>query len=139
MRAKKARERELDHYLAPDEVINASESERRRLLSEAVWWAFTHDADADPPDEARRVFQKLKRRNESLFLKQFVLAVLPGPPKEPPLPAPEPERTIDSVIGRKVWNQLLESLAEYENASPGGAQSGGSDAEGPPESQDSRA
>jgi len=111
-RAKKARKRERDHYVPPEEVLNAGESERRRLLAEAVWWAFVNGADAEPPDEARRVMQKLKKQNETLFMKQFVLAVLPAPPKEAPLPPPEQERTEENVLGqaRGRLRKLIEDL-----------------------------
>jgi hypothetical protein len=111
-RAKKARKRERDHYVPPEEVLNAGESERRRLLAEAVWWAFVNGADAEPPDEARRAMQKLKKQNEALFMKQFVLAVLPAPPKEAPLPPPEPERTEERIIGPEMGKlrRLLEDL-----------------------------
>jgi len=111
-RSKKAQKRERDSYAPPAEVVNAGESERRQLLAEAVWWAFVNGADAEPPDEARRVMQKLKKQNETLFMKQFVLAVLPAPPKEAPLPPPEPERTEDNVIGPEM-GRLRKLLEEY--------------------------
>src|SRR5262249_30592219 len=109
-RWKKARKQEQDHYVPPAEVVNAGEREGRRLLAEAVWWVTVNGVDVEPPNELTRMLQTAKKRNESLFLKQFVLAVLPGPPKEAPLPAPEPERTEKVVIGPEMdrLRKLLE-------------------------------
>jgi hypothetical protein len=120
-RAKKARERERNAYEAPAEVSAASESQRRRLLAEAVWWVTVNGVDVEPPDELRRMLQKAKRQNETHFLKQFVLAVLPAPPREAPLPAPEPERTEKAVLGG-----VLDKIEQwFKENSPAGAHSEG--------------
>ena len=111
-RAKKAQERERNAYVAPEEVTNAGESERRRLLAQSVWWVSVNGADVVPPDELTRMLQKAKKRNETQFLKQFALPVLPAPPREAPLPPPEQERTEENVIGPEMekLRQLLNEL-----------------------------
>jgi len=109
-RAKKARKRERNAYAAPKEVSGASDSQRRKLLSEAVWWVTVNGVDVETPDELTRMLQKAKKTNVTQFLKQFALAVLPAPPKEAPLPPPEPERTEERIIGpeMKKLRQWLE-------------------------------
>jgi hypothetical protein len=104
-------------YLPSAEAVSAGESERRRLLAEAAWWVALHPVSVTPPDELRRMLQKVKRANESLFVKQFVLAVLPAPPKEAPLPPPAPERTEARVLG-PVREKLRRLLEEMGSGSP---------------------
>src|SRR5262245_47765498 len=106
--------RQRDHYVPAAEVIAAGESERRRLFAEAAWWVLTHGVRVEPPDELRRVLQRVKRANSLLFLKQ-VLAVMPPPPRESPLPPPEPERTEATVIGPEM-EKLRQLLAELQTA-----------------------
>ena len=103
--------------MPPAEVVNASERERRRLMSEAVWWVCVNGVEVEPSDELRRMLQRQKKRNESLFLKQFALAVIPDPPKEPPLPPPEPPRTEKIVIGAEM-ERLRQFLKELEDLPP---------------------
>jgi hypothetical protein len=81
-------------------------------LSEAVWWVTVNGVDVEPPDELTRMLQKAKKGNETQFLKQFALAVLPAPPKEAPLPPPVPERTEERIIGPEMarLRQFLEEL-----------------------------
>jgi hypothetical protein len=97
-RARKAKLDALNHYVAPPEVLNASDSERRKILAEQVWWAHTHGVDVDPPDEGCRVMQQLKKKHYSLFMKMLFAAV-PSPPREAPLRPPERERTEKEVLG----------------------------------------
>jgi len=106
-RERKARLEALRHYVAPPEVLNASDSERRKILAEQVWWAHTHGADVDPPDEGCRVMQQFKKKHYTLFLKMLFAAV-PGPPREAPLPPPERERTEREVAGN-----VLERIDSY--------------------------
>jgi hypothetical protein len=114
VREKKAQKRERDAFVAPEEVSGASDSQRRKLLSEAVWWVTVNGVDVEPPDELTRMLQKAKKSNETLFLKQFALAVLPAPPKEAPLPPPEPERTEENIIGPEMGrlDKFIDDLSQ---------------------------
>jgi hypothetical protein len=113
-RKNKAKRDARDAYVAPDEVINAGESERRKILSQQIWWADQMGPNVEPPDEGTRVMQRLKRRNFPLFAK-MLLSVLPSPPKEAPLPPPPVERTERVVIGAEM-DKLRQLLSEWEGA-----------------------
>jgi hypothetical protein len=107
-RAKKAKLDALDCYSPPDAVAGAGESERRRLFAEAAWWVAVHGVGVDPPDELRRMLQKLKKKNETLFMKQVLMQSLPAPPREAPLPTPPQPPTKQELVG-----DCREKLAEW--------------------------
>ena len=59
---------------------------RRKRHENAVWWVYWNSVDAKPPGEPERVLQQLKREDPVTFVRQVLMAVLPAPPKEQPVP-----------------------------------------------------
>jgi hypothetical protein len=120
-RARKAKLDALDCYVPPDQVAGAGESERRKLFAEAAWWVAVNGVGVDPPDELRRMLQKLKKKNETLFMKQVLMPTLPAPPKEAPLPPPSSEPTEREVLGDSLeridrYLRTVEDAVKGENA-----------------------
>jgi len=110
----KGQEREDDRHMALEDPAGVGEGERRRRFAAAVWWAYQMGPSVPPPDELRRMLQRAKKQKETWFLKQVVLAVLPTPPKEAPLPRTEPVRTgavlseAELAAGREKLRKFLE-------------------------------
>jgi hypothetical protein len=87
---------------------------RRKTLEDAVWWAATVKEGAQTNSPLKRVLLQLRKSDPVAFLKQFLLAGLPQPPKEAALP---PEKAVESEA--EVLGATMEHLRAFLKGAEG--------------------
>jgi hypothetical protein len=105
---KDARQRQLTSKGVSRNSKRLLTSKRRKRLEDAVWWVYKHSVDDEPPSEYERLWQDVKRADPAAFGKQVLLAVLPPPPKEQPLPKAEEVKSREEEWG--CYAELVEQM-----------------------------